>query len=77
MSKYTRDMCRRITGLSKEDQIQILSFFHSKGVKINENKSGCFINVSALSPDVLDEFESLFFEIVDEPPPMRLNRKKK
>lgn len=44
--------------MNKQDQIEILKLFSKHLCKLNENKSGVFINMSFLSNDVLEELKN-------------------
>jgi hypothetical protein len=41
--------------LNKHHQIEILQLLTKKLCKINENKSGCYVNLSFLSDEIIDE----------------------
>lgn len=43
--------------MNKEDQIEILKLLSKDLCKLNENKSGVFINMSYLSNETLDEMK--------------------
>jgi len=45
----------KIEGLSKTHQIEILKIFLENEIKVNENKSGIFINMSYLESDILEK----------------------
>jgi hypothetical protein len=44
-----------IDAMSKYHQLEILKIFVSKECKLNENKSGVFINLSYLDDDMIDK----------------------
>ena len=44
--------------MNKQDQIEILKLLSKHLCKLNENKSGVFINMSFLSNDVLEELKT-------------------
>ena len=52
--------------MEKDEQIQILDFFVKKGVKTNGNKSGVFINLTALSAELLGELSSLTDSLISK-----------
>jgi len=45
----------KIENLSKMHQIEILKIFLENEIKVNENKSGIFINMSYLESDILEK----------------------
>jgi len=45
----------KIENLSKTHQIEILKIFLENEIKVNENKSGIFINMSYLESDILEK----------------------
>jgi len=56
-----------IESLSKEDQIHILKIFkENPAVKLNENKSGVFVNLSFLSPEVIQQLLQYIDYIKDQ-----------
>jgi DNA repair ATPase RecN len=56
----------RIETMSKYHQIEILKILSRKLSKINENKSGCYINMSFLPEDTLKELEEYVSYIKDQ-----------
>jgi len=56
----------RIESMSKYHQIEILKILSRKLSKINENKSGCYINMSFLPEDTLKELEEYVSYIKDQ-----------
>ena len=55
-----------IESMSKYHQIEILKILSKKLTKINENKSGCYINMSFLPEDTLKELEEYMSYIKDQ-----------
>jgi hypothetical protein len=55
-----------IESMSKYHQIEILKILSKKLSKINENKSGCYINMSFLPEDTLKELEEYVSYIKDQ-----------
>ena len=55
-----------IETMSKYHQIEILKILSKKLTKINENKSGCYINMSFLPEDTLGELEEYVSYIKDQ-----------
>jgi|UniRef100_A0A6C0L7U4 hypothetical protein len=55
-----------IESMSKYHQIEILKILSKKLSKINENKSGCYINMSFLPEDTLKELEEYVGYIKDQ-----------
>jgi len=43
--------------MNKQDQIEILKLLSKYLCKLNENKSGIFVNMSFLSNDILDQMK--------------------
>jgi len=52
--------------MSKYHQIEILKILSKKLSKINENKSGCYINMSFLPEDTLKDLEEYVSYIKDQ-----------
>jgi hypothetical protein len=48
-------MKKYIEAMNKFHQIEVLKILSKNLCKINENKSGCYINLSFLSKEVVDE----------------------
>jgi len=48
----------RIEIMNKPDQLEILKLLSKHLCKLNENKSGVFINMSFLSNDILEEMKN-------------------
>ena len=48
-------MKKYIESMNKFHQIEVLKILSKNLCKINENKSGCYINLSFLSKEVVDE----------------------
>ena len=46
---------KKIESLSKTHQIEILKIFLENEIKVNENKSGIFINMCYLETDILEK----------------------
>ena len=46
---------KKIESLSKNHKIEILKIFLENEIKVNENKSGIFINMSYLETDILEK----------------------
>lgn len=55
-----------IESMSKYHQIEILKILSKKLSKINENKSGCYINMSFLPEDTLKELEEYVGYVKDQ-----------
>jgi len=55
-----------IESMTKYHQIEILKILSKKLSKINENKSGCYINMSFLPEDTLSELEEYVSYIKDQ-----------
>jgi hypothetical protein len=55
--KTLEDLKLRIEKLNKHHQIEILKIFSKKLCKLNENKSGVYINLSFVDSSVIDQLE--------------------
>jgi hypothetical protein len=55
-----------IESMSKYHQIEILKILSKKLSKINENKSGCYINMSFLPDETINELEEYLSYIKDQ-----------
>jgi hypothetical protein len=55
-----------IESMTKYHQIEILKILSKKLTKINENKSGCYINMTYLPEDTLGELEEYVSYIKDQ-----------
>ena len=56
---------KSIESLNKHHQIEILQILTKNLCKINENKSGCYVNLSFLSDEIIDEVAK-YVEYVQE-----------
>ena len=58
MNDYSlEEMKNIIEGLNKTNQLEFLKMFKDENVKLNENKSGTFINLSFLNEDILNKIK--------------------
>lgn len=58
MNDYSlEEMKNIIEGLNKTNQLEFLKIFKDENVKLNENKSGTFINLSFLNEDILNKIK--------------------
>ena len=55
----------KIENLNKFHQIEILKILSKRLCKLNENKSGVYVNMSFLPDDILDELNK-YIEYVDD-----------
>jgi hypothetical protein len=55
-----------IESMSKYHQIEILKILSKKLTKINENKSGCYINMSFLPEDTIKDIDEYIGYIKDQ-----------
>jgi hypothetical protein len=55
-----------IESMSKYHQIEILKILTKRLTKINENKSGCYINMSFLPDDTISKLEEYISYIKDQ-----------
>lgn len=56
-SVYLENLKQKIECTGKDQQIEILKIFLEYETKLNENKSGVFINMSFLKQEVLEKVE--------------------
>ena len=56
----------RIECLSKFQQVEILKILSKNLCKLNENKSGIFVNMTFLETDVIDEIEKYMSYVEDQ-----------
>lgn len=62
-------MKNKIESMSKTHHIEILKIVKKNpSIKLNENKSGVFINISLLPPDTLDQIKEYlnYIDVQDE-----------
>jgi len=52
--------------MNKHHQVEILKILTKKLCKINENKSGCYVNLSFLSEDTLEDVEKYIHYVNDQ-----------
>ena len=68
----------RIEKLEKEQQLEILKIFNTNpDVKLNENKSGVYINLSYLQPDIVSKLKAYLDYVKDQEKVLRLAETKK
>ena len=56
----------KIEVLSKLPQVEILKILSKNMCKLNENKSGIFVNMTFLETDVVDEIEKYMLYVEDQ-----------
>jgi hypothetical protein len=56
----------KIEALSKFQQVEILKILSKNMCKLNENKSGIFVNMTFLETDVVDEIEKYMLYVEDQ-----------
>jgi hypothetical protein len=71
MTEYTVDMLEKMKGiieaLNKEQQLHILKILStSPTVRLNENKSGVFINLLTVSSETLNDIQSYLNYLRDQ-----------
>ena len=66
MSERLEKLKNTIESISKYHQIEILKILSKKLTKINENKSGCYVNMSFLPQDTISELEEYIAYIKDQ-----------
>jgi len=57
---------KTIETLNKYHQVEILKILTKNLCKINENKSGCYVNLSFLNDDSIDEIEKYISYVKDQ-----------
>ena len=68
----------RIEKLEKEQQLEILKILNTNpDVKLNENKSGVYINLSYLQPDIVSKLKAYLDYVKDQEKVLRLVESKK
>jgi hypothetical protein len=66
-NEFLTDMKNNIEKMTKNNQIEVLKILKThKSVKLNENKSGVFVNISFLSKDLLGELSNYIKYINDQ-----------
>jgi hypothetical protein len=66
MNENLEKLKNTIESMSKYHQIEILKILSKKLTKINENKSGCYVNMSFLPEDTISELEEYISYIKDQ-----------
>jgi hypothetical protein len=68
MEKVTNleNLKRTIETLNKYHQIEILKILTKNLCKINENKSGCYVNLSFLNEDSVEEIQKYIAYVKDQ-----------
>ena len=57
----------KIERMPKNNQIEVLKILKKyQGIKLNENKSGVFVNLSFLSKEILDEIDNYVGYVNDQ-----------
>ena len=57
----------KIERMPKNNQIEVLKILKKyQGIKLNENKSGVFVNLSFLSKEILDEIDKYVCYVNDQ-----------
>lgn len=68
----------RLEKLSKEHQLEILKIFNSASdVKLNENKSGVYVNLSFLPKDIISRLQTYLDYVQDQEKMLLLAESKK
>jgi len=57
---------KKIENLNKNHQIEVLKIFLENDIKVNENKSGIFINMSFLETDILEKINKYLMYIQEQ-----------
>jgi len=60
------DLKEKIEALSKFQQVEILKILSKNMCKLNENKSGIFVNMTFLETDVIEEIEKYMSYVEDQ-----------
>lgn len=57
----------KIERMPKNNQVEVLKILKKyQGIKLNENKSGVFVNLSFLSKEILDEIDKYVCYVKDQ-----------
>tara|TARA_B100000886_G_C20195910_1_gene396314 strand:+ start:292 stop:612 length:321 start_codon:yes stop_codon:yes gene_type:complete len=64
-SEYLENLKKKIEMLEKHHQIEILKILIEQDTKINENKSGIFVNMSTLKKEIVEQIEK-YLEYINE-----------
>jgi|UniRef100_A0A6C0JLJ3 hypothetical protein len=65
-SENLEKLKKTIESMSKYHQIEILKILSKKLTKINENKSGCYVNMTYLPEETLSELKEYVSYIKDQ-----------
>jgi len=60
------DLKEKIEALSKFQQVEILKILSKNMCKLNENKSGIFVNMTFLETDAIEEIEKYMSYVEDQ-----------
>ena len=60
------DLKEKIEALSKFQQVEILKILSKNMCKLNENKSGIFVNMTFLETDTIEEIEKYMSYVEDQ-----------
>ena len=66
-----------IEGFTKDQQLQILKILKENNVSLNENSNGTFINMTALSADILKKLNDYIQHISVQESELNINEKLK
>ena len=78
MNDYSlEEMKNIIEGLNKTNQLEFLKIFKDENVKLNENKSGTFINLSFLNEDILNKIKHYIIYIKKQQTELELLERQK
>ena len=66
-----------IEGFTKDQQLQILKILKENNVSLNENSNGTFINMTALSEDIIEKLNDYIQHISVQESESNINEKLK
>ena len=66
-----------IEGFTKDQQLQILKILKENNVSLNENSNGTFINMTALSEDIIEKLNDYIQHISVQESELNINEKLK
>ena len=66
-----------IESFTKDQQLQILKILKENNVSLNENNNGTFINMTALSDDIIDKLNEYILHIDVQETELNINEKLK
>ena len=73
-----KNIKKQVENMNLSQQLEILKIFHQENdVKINENKSGIYVNLTFLSKEVLDKINNYLKYVNDQETSLNIIEDKK